>query len=95
MIPKLTNSFYALNNGVKSVKIAGQSLDEIDIKSTIITNEATTTNCTMILIFEGIIFRINEMTTLPTPITKRTEIDITIDAFNSAVIAKAEHIPNT
>ena len=38
MIPKLTNSFYALNNGVKSVKIAGQSLDEIDIKSTIITN---------------------------------------------------------
>ena len=38
MIPKLTNSFYALNNGVKSVKIAGQSLDEINIKSTTITN---------------------------------------------------------
>ena len=38
MIPKLTNSFYALKNGVKSVKIAGQSLDEINIKSTIITN---------------------------------------------------------
>ena len=38
MIPKLTNSFHALNNGVKSVKIAGQSLDEINIKSTIITN---------------------------------------------------------
>ena len=38
MIPKLTNSFYALNNGVKSVKITGQSLDEINIKSTIITN---------------------------------------------------------
>ena len=38
MIPKLTNSFYALNNGVKSVKIAGQSLDEQNMKSTIITN---------------------------------------------------------
>ena len=38
MIPKLTNSFYALNNGVKSVKIAGQSLDEQNMKSTTITN---------------------------------------------------------
>ncbi len=38
MIPKLTNSFYALNNGVKSVKIAGQSLDEQNMKSTKITN---------------------------------------------------------
>ncbi len=38
MIPKLTNSFYALNNGVKSVKIAGQSLDEQNMKSTTLTN---------------------------------------------------------
>ena len=38
MIPKLTNSFYALNNDVKSVKIAGQSLDEQNMKSTTITN---------------------------------------------------------
>ena len=49
----------------------------------------------MILIFDGIIFLINEITTFPAPITKITEIDITIEAFSSAVIAKAEHIPNT
>ncbi|GAK90361.1 hypothetical protein JCM19297_2373 [Nonlabens ulvanivorans] len=38
------------------------------------------------------IFLIKEITTLPTPSTKSTEIDITIDAFNSAVIARAEQI---
>ena len=38
MIPKLTNSFYALNNGVKSVKIVGNSLDETNLKNTIISN---------------------------------------------------------
>ena len=38
----------------------------------------------MILIFDGIIFLINEITTFPAPITKITEIDITIEAFSSA-----------
>ncbi len=38
MIPKLKNSFYALNNGVKSVKIAGNSLDDTNLKNTIISN---------------------------------------------------------
>ena len=40
-------------------------------------------------------FLIKEITTLPTPSTKSTEIDITIEAFSSAVIANAEQIPNT
>ena len=49
----------------------------------------------MIRILDGMMFLINEITTFPTPKTNSTEIDITIDAFNSAVIAKAEQIPNT
>ena len=49
----------------------------------------------MILIFEGTIFLIIDITTLPTPITNKTETDITTDASSSAVIARAEQIPNT
>ena len=41
------------------------------------------------------IFRISEITTLPTANTKTTAKAITIDAFNCAVIANAEQIPNT
>ena len=41
------------------------------------------------------IFLINEITTFPSPKTNNTETDITIEAFNSAVIANAEQIPNT
>ena len=38
MIPKLQNSFNALNKGVNSVKIAGSSLDKINMKNTLVTN---------------------------------------------------------
>ena len=64
-------------------------------KSTIITRVAITVNWTIILILEGTIFLIIEITTFPTPITNKTETDITTDASNSAVIARAEHIPKT
>ena len=38
MIPKLQNSFNALNKGVNSVKITGSSLDKINMKNTLVTN---------------------------------------------------------
>jgi hypothetical protein len=41
------------------------------------------------------ILRIKEITTLPMPNTNSTDIDITIEASSSAVIANAEHIPST
>src|SRR5690606_33045901 len=63
--------------------------------STIITKAATTTNCTMILILEGMIFLIREITTFPTPNTAITETAIITEAFNCAVIANAEQIPST
>src|SRR5690606_7751634 len=63
--------------------------------STKMTRAATTTNWAMILIFPGITFRKREITTLPTPMTKSTDMAMTTDAFNSAVMAKSEQIPNT
>src|SRR5690606_37888218 len=63
--------------------------------STMITKAATTTNCTIILIFGGIMFRIRELTTLPMATTNMTERAITMEAFNCAVMARAEQIPNT
>ena len=59
------------------------------------TSVATTISWTIILILEGMIFLIKEITTFPKPKTNNTDIDMTIEAFNSAVIAKAEQIPNT
>ena len=41
------------------------------------------------------IFLIKEITTFPKPNTNSTDTAITIEAFNSAVIAKAEQIPST
>ena len=67
----------------------------LSTKSTIITSVAITVNWTIILIFDGTIFLIIDITTLPTPITNNTDTDITTDASSSAVIAKAEHIPKT
>ena len=37
----------------------------------------------------------SEITTFPTPNTKSTEIDITMDALSCAVMANAEQIPKT
>ena len=54
-----------------------------------------TTNCTIIRILEGIIFRINDTNTLATDKTTKTEIAITMAGFNWTVIASAEQIPNT
>ena len=39
MIPKLKNSFYALEKGVQSVKVTGKSITSSDEKYTIITND--------------------------------------------------------
>ena len=49
----------------------------------------------MIRIFDGIMFRIKEIITLPTPNTKITDTAITTEGTSFAVIAKAEQIPNT
>ena len=39
MIPKIKNSFYALDNGVQSVKVTGKSIISSAEKYTIITND--------------------------------------------------------
>ena len=49
----------------------------------------------MILILEGIKFLINEIITLATESTKKTDKDITTAGSNLTVIASAEHMPKT
>src|SRR5690554_2703563 len=62
---------------------------------TIITNEATITNCTIIRTREGIRFLSKETTRFPKTITNITEIDIQNACSTCTVIANAEQIPNT
>ena len=49
----------------------------------------------MILIRLGIVFLINEIRKLESPVTRVTEIPITIAGYNLTVTARAEQIPST
>ena len=49
----------------------------------------------MILIRLGIVFLINEIRKLESPVTRVTEIPITIAGSNFTVTARAEQIPST
>ena len=59
------------------------------------TKAATTTNCTMIRIRVGIVFRNRERMTLEKAVTAVTERPITIAGSSLAVTARAEQIPST
>ncbi len=60
-----------------------------------VTNVATTTNCTMIRIRLGTVLRNNEITKLANAVMMVTERPITIAGSNWAVTANAEQIPST
>ena len=62
---------------------------------TIVTNAATTTNCTMIRIRLGIVLRSKEITTFEKAVITVTERPITIAGSSLAVTASAEQIPST
>lgn len=85
--------FIAVIAGI--VQLVEMVVERFSPSLTIVTNAATTTNCTMIRIRLGIVLRSKEITTFEKAVITVTESPITIAGSSLAVTASAEQIPST